>query len=63
MRSLLDLDDVQLRRLDQALAAMKQLPPAERVKKIHLLQALESEKQELIRCNPAIRLAARQKAA
>ena len=63
MRSLLDLDHVQFHRLDQAIAAIALLPTAERVKKIHLRRALESEKQELIRCNPAIRLATRQKAA
>jgi hypothetical protein len=63
MRSLLDLDHVQFHRLDQALAAIALLPAAERVKKIHLLRALESEKQELIRSNPAIRLAMRPKAA
>jgi hypothetical protein len=38
-------------------------PVGERQKKLCLLQALESEIQELIRCNPAIRLATRLRAA
>ena len=63
MRSLLDLDKAQLTRLDQAIAALTSRPVAERMVKMCLLQALESEKQELIRCNPAIRLATRMKAA
>jgi len=63
MRSLLDLDKAQLTRLDQAIAALASLPAAERQAKVFLRQALESKKQELIRCNPAIRLATRPKAA
>jgi hypothetical protein len=63
MRSLLDLDKAQLTRLDQAIVALTSRPVAERMVKMCLLRALESEKQELIRCNPAIRLATRMKAA
>ena len=63
MRSLLDLDTDQLTRIERGLGALRSLPLAERLKKICLLQALEAEKQELIRCNPAIRIAARLKAA
>jgi len=59
MRELFDLDKAQLHRLDQAIAALAMQPPAERRKKIHLLRALENEKEELIRCNPAARLGAR----
>lgn len=59
MRSLLDLDKVQFMRIDQAIASIEAQPETERRKKTSLLQALESEKQELMRSNPAIRLAAR----
>jgi hypothetical protein len=59
MRSLLDLDKPQLTRLDQAIAAPTARRVGERMAKMCLLQALESEKQELVRCNPAIRLATR----
>lgn len=63
MNSLLELDKAQFHRIEQALAAMALLPVTERSRKIHLLHALQSEKEELIRCNPAIKLAARLKAA
>lgn len=59
MRSLLELDKAQLTRLDQAIATLTSRPVAERMAKMCLLQALEGEKQELIRRNPAIRLVAR----
>jgi len=63
MRSLLDLDKVQLNRIEQALTALGARPAAEREKKISLRLALESERKELIRCNPAIRSTSRFKAA
>jgi hypothetical protein len=63
MLSLLNLDKAQLARLDQAIAMLASQPVGERQKKLCLLQALESEIQELIRCNPAIRLATRLRAA
>jgi len=63
MRSLLDLDKAQLTRLDQAIATLASRPVAERQAKMCLLQALKSEKQELIRCNPAIRRVTRLAAA
>jgi hypothetical protein len=63
MLSLLNLDKAQLARLDQAIAMLASQQVGERQKKLCLLQALESEIQELIRCNPAIRLATRLRAA
>lgn len=63
MRSLLNLDKAQLTRIDAAIAALVSLPAAERARKGNLILALESEKKELIRCNPAIRLASRLQAA
>lgn len=63
MRSLLDLDKAQLSRIDGAIAALLSLPAAERARKSNLIRALEGEKKELIRCNPAIRLATRLQAA
>lgn len=63
MKSLLNLDQVQLHRIDAAIAALACQPEAERQRKASLLHALESEKQELMRCNPAIRVAARRKIA
>ena len=63
MRSLLDLDKVQLNRIEQALAGLDILPVAERERKISLRRALEGERQELMRCNPTIRLASRFKVA
>ena len=63
MRSLLNLDKAQLDRIERALCALDARPAAEREKKISLRHALESERRELIRCNPAIRLASRFKAA
>lgn len=55
MRSLLDLDKTQLHRIDEAIAALASQPNAEREKRVHLLRALESERRELVRSNPAIR--------
>lgn len=55
MRSLLDLDKAQLHRIDQAIATFALQPAAERVKKVYLLRALESERRELLRANPALR--------
>ena len=55
MRSLLDLDRVQFDRLNQAIAKVSALPAKQRERKLCLLQALEAERQDIIRCNPAIR--------
>jgi hypothetical protein len=55
MRSLCDLDKVQLDRLNQAIATVSALPLKQRERKLQLLQALEAERQDLIRCNPSIR--------
>lgn len=63
MHSLLELDRIQLRRIEVAIAALDAQPAAYRQRRRNLLQALESERQELIRCNPAIRAACRLKAA
>jgi len=63
MRGLLELDKAQLARIEGAIAMLASRPVAEQVKKIHLLQALKSEKQELVRDNPALRAAARIRAA
>lgn len=63
MRSLVDLDKVQLHRIETAIAELMRLPPLERKRKACLLQALQSERQELIRCNPAMRLVAHLEAA
>jgi hypothetical protein len=63
MRSLLDLDKTQLSRIEGAIATLVSLPATERARKNNLIRALESEKKELIRCNPAIRLATRSQAA
>jgi hypothetical protein len=63
MRSLLTLDKAQLDRIDTAIAALQCRSPAERQKRTYLLLALESERQELMQCNPAIRRAVQLKAA
>lgn len=63
MLSLLELDKVQLNRIDAAIAALTREPEAMQQRKAFLLRALECERQELIRCNPAIRHAARRAAA
>lgn len=55
MRGLVGLDEIQLRRIDDAIAAFTSKPAAERWSKMHLLLALENEKRELMRANPAIR--------
>jgi len=55
MRSLLDLDKAQFDRLNHAIATVSALPPKQRERKLFLLQALEAERQDLIRCNPSIR--------
>ncbi len=52
MHSLLDLDKAQFDRLNQAIAMLSALPPIQRERKLCLLQALEAERQDLIRCNP-----------
>ena len=57
MRSLLDLDKAQFGRLTQTIATVSALPPCQRERKLYLLQALEAEREDLIRCNPAIRSA------
>ena len=57
MHSLLNLDKLQFDRLNQAIATVSALPPKQRERKLCLLQALESERQDLVRCNPAIRSA------
>jgi hypothetical protein len=55
MRSLLDLDKAQFDLLNQAIATVSALPPNQRERRLCLLQALEAERQDLIRCNPSIR--------
>lgn len=55
MRSLLDLDKVQFDRLNQAITRISGLPPKQRESKLCLLQALEAERKDLMRCNPGIR--------
>ncbi len=57
MHALLNLDKIQFDRLNQAIATVSALPPTERERKLCLLQALEAERQDLIRCNPSIRSA------
>jgi len=57
MRSLLALDKAQFDRLNEAIAMVSALPPAQRERKVCLLQALECERQDLVRCNPGIRSA------
>lgn len=51
MRALVALDDVQLRRIDSAIARIESRPPAEQRKLSCLLTALQSEKAELLRCS------------
>jgi len=63
MRSILELDKIQLNRIEQAIAALIRQPIVEQQRKRCLLQALNDEKEELFRTNPAIRSIARQKAA
>jgi len=60
MHPLLNLDKAQFDRLNQAIATVSALPPKQRERKLSLLQALEAERQDLIRCNPGIRSALRQ---
>lgn len=55
MRSLLDLDKAQLDRIDQAIAIFASQPSAERARKVYLLRALENERRDLLRSNPAMR--------
>ena len=57
MCALLDLDKAQFERLNQAIAMLSSLPAKQRDRKLCLLQALEAERQDLIRCNPSIRSA------
>ncbi len=52
MRTLIARDDQQLRRLESAIAALEARPPAERNRAYLLLQALESERAELLRYSP-----------
>ena len=49
---MLDLDRVQLERIERAISALHCRPPAEREKRYHLLKALEAERQELLQYNP-----------
>jgi len=63
MHTLVNLDKTQLNRIDAAITTLAQRPFAEREKKRHLLLALELEKKELLRCNPALRVVTRAKAA
>jgi hypothetical protein len=63
MRSLLELDLNQLRRIDAAIAEFEDRPAAERQKMIYLLRALEHERKELLRANPAIKAMQRLQAA
>jgi hypothetical protein len=57
MGSLLDIDKAQLAHIEQSLATLRSLPDADREKKANLLRALENEKKELMRRNPAIHVA------
>ena len=63
MHSLLDLDKAQFDRLNQAIATFSTLPVKQRERKACLLQALEAERQDIIRCNPSIRSAFKASAA
>jgi hypothetical protein len=51
MWSLIDLDAVQLRRLNSAIARIQSSSPAEQRRLSALLAALQSEKAELLRCS------------
>jgi len=48
---MIDLDEVQLNRIEQAISALEGQPPVERQKRYHLLRALETERQELLKCH------------
>ena len=49
MRELIGKDDGQLRRIEQAIAAAALWPVAERNRKRYLLNALQTERSELLR--------------
>jgi hypothetical protein len=49
MQSVAVLDQVQLQRLDDSIRLFGELTPSERERKMHLLNALERERTELIR--------------
>jgi hypothetical protein len=55
MRVLIVRDDGELRRIERAIAEFEGRPPAERLRKSCLLQALHHERAELLRCNPCLR--------
>ncbi len=52
MPTLIAPDDAQLRRLENAIAALAARPPAERRRAQLLLRALENERAELLRFSP-----------
>ncbi len=56
MRSLLSVDVIQLRRIDEAIAAFKAASAFDQEKKSYLLRALEHERRELLKSNPAIKV-------
>ncbi len=55
MHSILTLDEIQLRRIDQAVAAFAELSDTERARKLHLLDALQRQRNELLRYQPRAR--------
>jgi len=48
MRAVMILDRLQLERIDHSIRALAELPLNERARKMHLLNALERERTELI---------------
>jgi hypothetical protein len=55
MRVLIAHDNIQLRRIVSAIAAIEARPPADRRRMAVLHAALESEKTELLRADPRLR--------
>lgn len=51
MRALIVRDDGELRRIERVIAEFEGRPPAERLRKSCLLQALRRERAELLRCS------------
>jgi hypothetical protein len=56
MRELIVRDDGQLRRIDGAIAAIEARSGGERIRMGSLLTALQSEREELLRISPHLRL-------
>jgi hypothetical protein len=48
-------DDGQFHRLERAIAEFESRSPGERMRKVFLLQAMQLERAELLRCNPHLR--------